>query len=292
MFDVRYHLFYFIAIFFMLGFGILIGASYYGPIQVSHQKKAFDTLAAETNRVVQDRDQARDRLAKDENVLAALRPTLVQGKLASKRVVLLQTGDYADATEAANTALSDAGATVVGTVVLTDKWGALTPKQRDALHSVADPADATAQDSALLAALASALTSGVLPGSAQATNFQALQAAGLVTVSGEMSQPCALFVLVGGNRDDTPLHPVDGPLASALKAASAAVTVVGCEPFTAATSSIPAYQAAGVATVDCIDLPLGQLALSFALRGEDGDYGLKPTARQQLPASLGGTPGP
>ncbi len=292
MFDVRYHLFYFIAIFFMLGFGILIGASYYGPVQVSHQKEAFKTLAAETNRVVQDRDQARERLTKDEGVLAALRPTLVRGKLAGKRVILIQTGDFAEATEDANTALGDAGATVVATVTLTDKWGTLAPKQRGALHSIADPADPTAQDAALLAALASVLISGTASGPAPAANLLALQSAGLVTLSGDLSQPCALFVLVGGSRDDTPQNAVEGPLLDGFKAASSSVTVVGCEPYSAAASSISAYQAAGIATVDCIDLPLGQIALPFALRGELGDYGLKPTAHQPLPDSLGGVPGP
>ncbi len=88
--------------------------------------------------------------------------------------------------------------------------------------------------------------------------------------------------MVGGSRDDTPQIAVDGPLIGGLKAAGSSPLVVGCEPFTAAVSSIPGYQAAGIATVDCIDLPLGQIALPFALRGEAGDYGLKPTARQQL----------
>ena len=38
--------------------------------------------------------------------------------------------------------------------------------------------------------------------------------------------------------------------------------------------------------MDCIDQPLGQLALPFALRGETDSYGLKPTAARRVPASL------
>lgn len=286
MLDARYHLFYLIAIFLMLGFGILIGASYYGPVQVSQQKKVLRSLAAQTNKVVQERNEARDRMIKDEAALSSMRPAMVRGKLTGKRVILLQTGDYPDAAQAANTAVSDAGAMVAATVVLTDKWGLLLPKQRQALSSVVAPTDAVGQDRALLAALATALTAGNEGGGAGGAALEALKEQGLITVSGELSQPCTLFVLVGGKSDDTPSASLDRSLLDGFRAAPASVTLVGCEPFGAAASSIPAYQNAGIATVDCIDLPLGQLALPFALRGEKGDYGLKPTAKQSLPDAL------
>jgi hypothetical protein len=292
MLDARYHIFYLIAIFLMLAFGILIGASYYGPIQVSQQKKVLLSLADQTNKVVQERNEARDRLAKDEAVLFSLRPALVRGKLAGKRVILIQTGDYPDAVQTANTAVSDAGATVAATIVLTDKWGALLPKQRAALAAIADPTDAASQDKALFAALATALATGGEGGAGGAATLETLKEQGLITVSGELSQPCTLFVLVGGKNDDAPGPSLDGQVLDGFKATSAPVTLVGCEPFAAVTSSIPAYQSAGIATVDCVDLPLGQIALPLALRGEKGDYGLKPTAKQPLPDSLTGASGP
>ena len=286
MLDSRYHLFYLIAIFMMLSFGILIGASYYGPIQVRQQKKVLDQLALETNKVVQERNEARDRAGKDEAALSALRPSLVRGKLAGRSVVLIQTGDYADAVESANTALGDAGATVAATLVLTDKWGALSAKQRLALSSIADPSDPAAQDKALLAALAQALTAGSDKAASRASVLEALRGEGLITVSGDPTPPCTYFVLVGGSRDEAPSASLDGPLLEGFKSVTTPFTLVGCEPFMAATSSVPVYQNAGVATVDCVDLPLGQLALPFALRGDKGDYGLKPTAKQPLPGSL------
>lgn len=291
MLDARYHLFYSIAIFLMLGFGILIGASYYGPVQMSQQEKAVKKLGDETNLVVQQRNQIQGRLSDDEQALASLRPALVRGKLAGKRVVLVQTGDYSDATQAANQALEDAGATVTATLVLTSRWGGLTARQRAALP--ANALDPAAQDKALLASLASALASGTaaVPASADAAVPSALQSAGLLTVSGDLSQPCTLFVLVGGSSADTPDPALDAALLAGFQAL-APVTVVGCEPFSAASSSVPAYQSAGIATVDCVDLPLGQIALPFALRGETGDYGLKPTAKLRLPDSLGGTASP
>ncbi len=292
MLDARYHLFYSIAIFMMLGFGVAIGASFYGPVQMSQQREVVKRLGDQTNAVVQERNQIRDRLNDDEQALASLRPTLVRGKLAGKKVVLIQTGDYADATQAANQALEDAGATVTATVVLTGRWGGLTARQRAALPSSAlDPA---AQDKALLASLASALASGTaasLMGAGPA-GPAALQSAGLLTVSGDLSQPCTLFVMIGGSSADMPDTAADSALLAGFQALATPVTLVGCEPYSAASSSVPAYQAAGIATVDCVDLPLGQIALPFALRGEAGDYGVKATAKQRLPDSLGGTAAP
>ncbi len=292
MLDARYHLFYSIAIFLMLGFGILIGASYYGPVQMSQQRAIVEKLAAQTNTVVQERDQAKGRLADDEQALSSLRPALVRGKLAGKKVMLIQTGDYADATQAANQSLEDAGATVTATVVLTGRWGSLTARQRAMLPSASS--DPAAQDKTLLASLASALVLGTAApplGTGPAMPAM-LQGEGLLTVSGDLSQPCTLFVLVGGSSADTPGTAEDAALLAGFQNLANPVTVVGCEPYLAASSSVPAYQSAGIATVDCVDLPLGQIALPFALRGETGDYGLKPTAKLRLPDSLGGTPAP
>ena len=290
MHDLRYHLFYLTAIFLMLGVGILFGSSVVGPSQVRRQSQSIAALRIEADKVAQDRDGARDRLAKDETVLSALRPKLVRGKLAGQRVVLIQTGDYLDAAQAANTALTDAGATVVATVALSDKWGTLTAKRREALATVAPASDPTAQDAALLAALASSMTTGTDAGGPSADALAAMQGQQLVTVTGDLSQPCHLFVLVGGSRDGGSPDAVSGPLLEGFRTVPGPVTLVGCEPLAAEVSLIPAYQSAGISTVDCVDQPLGQLALPFALRGDLGDYGLKPTARQVLPSALGGEP--
>lgn len=287
MLDVRYHIFYLGLMFLMLGFGIFIGASIIGPAQVRQQAGAIANLRLTSTKVAQDRDLARGRFTKDEAALAALQPALVQGKLAGKRVVVIQTGDYADAAESANKAVTDAGATVAASVVLTDKWGVLLPRQRAALSSLAPLSDAAAQDKALLAALATALTAGA---EGDAT-LESLQGQNLITKSGDLSLPCTFFVLVGGKNDDTPSLALDG-LLDGFKRVAANITLVGCEPSGAAASSIPSYQNASIATVDCIDLPLGQIALPFALRGEKGDYGLKATAKEPLPDSLSEAVGP
>jgi len=206
---------------------------------------------------------------------------------------LIQTGDYADATQAANKAISDAGASEVDTVVLTDQWSSLTDRRRADLlttMSLPPPAD-TETNAPLLDALGKALTGGTAADPANLAAKQAFEQQGLITVSGDLAQPCSFFVLVGGGRDESAGEGLDAGLIDALNTASGnQATLVGCEPSQAALSFIPIYQKAGIATVDCIDLPLGQLALPFALRGgtDKDDYGLKATAHRPLPASLEG----
>lgn len=286
MLDTRYHFFYLVAILIFLGFGIMIGASFYGEAQVRQQRNILTNLKTQVDGAVQEGRDAKQRLAKTEEALGGLRPALVRGRLAGRRVIVIQTGDDPGAVQAATTALTDAGAAIPATVMLTERWAALTPKQRLALLP-----DAAADDNApLLTALAGALTAGAAEHSPAAQTVRGLEDAGLMTVAGGLAQPVALFVLVGGGKatgDDQSLEPpavLDGTLAAQLTARGA--TVVGCEPLTAAVSFIPTYQKAGIATIDCIDLPLGQLALPFALRGERDDFGLKPTARRILPAAL------
>ncbi len=282
MLDLRQHLFYFIAIFLMLGVGMLVGASFYGPAQVRQQQKSLAHLRVQVDGAVQQGRDAKDLLAKNEAALDSLRLPLVHGLLSGKRIVLVQTGDSADAAQEAATALRDAGATPAATVVLGSGWAGLEPGGR---------ADSLANLAAILSAGASAPS--------RAGSLQTLEDQGLLVVTGSLDAPCSLFVLVGGTRQDSgvdnaPQAALETALARGLQAeAGASARLVGCEEYGADTSSVPAFQQAAVSTVDCIDRPLGKLDLPFALLGgaSAGDYGLKATARSQVPL-LGKPSGP
>jgi len=277
MLDLRQHLFYFIAIFLMLGVGMLVGASFYGPAQVRQQQKSLAHLRVQVDGAVQEGRDAKALLAKNEAALDSLRPALVHGRLSGKRIVLVQTGDYTDAVSQAAMALRDAGATPAATVVLGSAWNNLDPDAR---------ADAVGRLAQVLTGGASTFhNAGVL---------QTLEDRGLVVVTGSLDARAALFVLVGGGRQDTGLDDsseaaLEPALAQGLQAgAGASARLVGCEEYGADISSMPAFQQAGISTVDCIDRPLGMLALPFALLGgaDTGDYGLKATAQRQVPPSL------
>lgn len=273
--DIRYHFVYLIAVFLMLGMGMLIGASFVGPDQIKRQTTLIRDVRGQANQAMQDAQASHDQLQKTEDAMNHLRPNLVRGKLAGKRIAILQTGDYSDATQDAATALRDADAASVVTIVLNAKWGELNP----------------ADEAVDLTKFARALYLGTSSTGTEQT-MQNLQDQGLVTVTGDLSQGCALFALAGGAKDDSGFAPpgaLDRKLVEHLQTASHSnAVIVGCEPFDAAVSFMPVYQSIGIATIDCIDRPLGQLDLPFALRGGQNtdDYGLKPTAKRLVPITL------
>jgi hypothetical protein len=77
---------------------------------------------------------------------------------------------------------------------------------------------------------------------------------------------------------------VESGLLEGLKRAGR-TPVVGVERSDVDSSSIDFFASAGLqATVDSIDLTSGRVALAYALRGAEGNFGIKPTADRLLPA--------
>lgn len=307
MLDVRYHIVYLCAVFLMLGFGILIGEHVTLPVQVIQQAKSLAALQVQVDGAVQEGRDAKSQLVQVERALNSLRPKLTHGKLTGRRVVVVQCGDYPQATASAAAALQLSGANVAATVVIEDKMDALTSSQittllgtlpADSYPAPAETPDAganSADNGPILAAIASILRSGSTSKPSLGQALQILQTQGLLTVDGDVAAPCASFVFVGGRKIDWPddsANPIDGNLIQRLEDSStptAPVTIVGCEPFDVGVSSIKTYQKYGLTTIDCVDRSLGQLDLPYTLRtdaGDRADYGLKPTATRQLPPVL------
>lgn len=271
MLDIRYHMFYLCAVFLMMGIGILIGEALY-PHQEKVQATLLQRVRAEANQAI----AAQGEFTRSESAIDDLRPALVRGKLTGKRVLIVVTGDYPDAASAAADAVTDAGATVSATVTLTGGWSSL-----DAVTSASD-----------MQTLATVLAQGTASKPQNRQVRDSLETQDLIEVEGDLSKPAALFVLVGGRSDPAAdgQATVDLDLATELNDVTQNnVVIVGCEPLNAAVSVVQAYEDDGLATVDCIDQPLGKLDLPFALAGEFDSYGLKPTAARQLPASLDGS---
>lgn len=60
--------------------------------------------------------------------------------------------------------------------------------------------------------------------------------------------------------------------------------VYGVESSQTSFSYMEEYQKNNISTVDNIDLSLGQIALIYAMEGEPGNYGIKPTAKRFMPS--------
>ncbi len=281
--DFRFHIASLAAVFLALGLGILVGTFFVGAPVVERQIRSLNrnlsTSVSELRRQTQEAE-------KNEEALSGLLPQLVARKLSGRKVLVVQTGDYADAAEQTEQALTLAGASVTRITLPREAW---LDRLAAGTESTAAAAAAAEQIAPLLVTAGSGGDTGAL---------DALRRDGLLTGK-TPDAPFRLAVLVGGAealsgpkdaRD--PLErarTLDAALAKAWQAAG--VAVVGVEPLGADVSYMRAYQAQGIATVDNIDRAAGRIALPFALLGEKAAYGMKGTAERVLPASLEDSPG-
>jgi hypothetical protein len=286
--DLRQHIISLVAVFLALGVGIAVGSSFINGSSIERQisrkmdvslQKEFGKLRADNDEKQQAIADLSEQLKRHSEFDRAVSPILTDGQLSGKRVAIIQTGDYSEATEDVSSALEQAGAVVSSKTVVFDLSS----------HSLGGivrsiTGEKTVQDpkSRALAILAN--------GIGNAHNRAALDAMenrGLISCSGDYSRRVNGVVIVGGSRREKSDRPkiVDYVLIDKLKT-DGVTTVVGVEPSICATSYVPVFRNRGISTVDDVDQPIGQIALVFCVRGDAGNYGFKATAERVVPAFL------
>ena len=253
--DFRYHIASLAAIFLALGLGIVVGTAFFGTPTVDRLTQQIKRLEARESEM---REETR-RTARSEEALRQLLPGLVRGTLAGKRVLIIQTGTDAEMVEKAVLTVQLAGGIPARmTLAAPEEWGSLPLDDIPALaRQIQQGTGATAQTSAYFV--------------------------------GDLSeQPVHLIVLVGSLQKESglieTLQKRDDSLISTWQ--DAGVTVVAVERLTPPVSFLPHYRESGIATIDCLDRVMGQMALPFILRGEKGNFGMRPEATLALPAVL------
>ncbi len=288
MLDFRYHIASLAAMFLMLGIGIWIGStSNFGTAMIKHQTNTIQELSAKLDGVLKDSEHDQNLLRKDQEAMLTLVPRLVAGKLSGKRIAIIRTGDYSDAAVSAKSAIEAAGGTVSSVTVITDRLTVLDNDQRAGIVRELKAPAATDSLATILHPLVASLRVGTGSRADIDTQVNVLIQDGLIDSSGDYGNPVSEVVVVGGEQSDID-ESSTRELVSLLTDSSATpqLDVVGCEPEYAVASSFTDFSASGIATVDCIDLPLGALDLPFALSGETAEYGVKQTATRLLPQSL------
>lgn len=289
--DLRAHIVSLVAVFLALGLGILIGISLIGGHAIARRQvialqKEFQALKQQNALKSQQLAAQAAQLAQDHGFAAAVVPALTAGHLTGQTVAVVVTEPGYDPS-ALTSLLAQAGATVGPVVVVNSPSVGLrsaTLGQGEAalgVHGFTSAALWTqiASDTAL------ELTS---PTTAPLVDWRALESDGLVKVTGISTGPVQDVVLVGGDpqgTEDPWITAFDVPLLDGLKQAK--VTIVAGQTTPVTASAMPAYQAAGVSTVDDLDQPAGEVALVYALAGEPGNYGVGTDAHTLLPALTG-----
>jgi hypothetical protein len=287
--DIRYHIASLAAVFLALGMGILIGTAFVGAPVVQRQTTLIRRLEENVG------DLRRETAARDntEKALSILVPGIISGKLTGQQVLVVQTGSYRDATDAAVETLEKAGAAVQRVTLPVDAWRREMSRATDAISNPNTVAEAISNEARQMAPLL------LRRESADGSNpLQSYRDRGLLVDNGPSDRgPVRLVVLIGGtslavatagsaseSALQTFIQQRDIPMIEALTARGA--TVVAVEPLEAEVTFLRLYQGTGIATIDAIDHAAGQISLPLALLGEAGDYGLRPTANRVVPESV------
>lgn len=282
--DFRYHLTSLIAVFLALALGLLLGSNLMTGSSIEREvtkslERQFSQLQEDNRRQQKVIQELNERLKKTEDFQRGLLPVLIGNRLSWRRVAIIRTGDYSEAVQSVKLALETAGARVSSVTTLPNLTGssALDRASRaveliTGEYGVLDPITRVVQ------IIADCVATGSNP---EAMNI--LEQKGLVTASGDYTRGVSTIVVVGGSkvRDERRPLRLDLPLLDGLT--SQGVMVVGCEPFYADYSYIPAYQRKQIPTVDNIDSAMGQIALVFAILGDFGNFGIKDSADRSLP---------
>ncbi|WP_369133810.1 copper transporter [Modestobacter sp. I12A-02662] len=306
MIDFRYHLVSLIAVFLAVALGIVIGTTQLnGPVLDNLQGQVSDLQADKRDL----EDQTQELQAQVEDVGAfeeAVGPTLVAGTLAERSVVLvLAPGEVpAEVVEGVTALLGSAGATVTGTVRLTDAY--TDPASATSLQSyVTGPGrppgitlpetDDTGQLVASLLAQVLMVpgpgspTAGTVPDTAATSSVLAgLEELDVLSQDTSSVSPAdfAIVLTTGtltGNAADEDRTTGLVQLAEALDAAGSGAVVAG-DPASAGEGGLVAAVrgdqavSSAVSTVDNVTTPAGRISAVLAVaaegRGTSGEYGV------------------
>lgn len=297
MIDLRYHIATIVALFLALAAGILIGSTIVGDdLLVEQQKKSIDRLEEqflslrEQEKVLSEANIFQtNMLANYENYNQAMLPVLVKNRLKGMNVAVVVSGG-SDIPAGMLNSLTIAGANIVSkTVVLEEailKNADLRSELRD--YYQLDPAS----DANALRHQVATSVAAVINNQADANVAAFLQDKGLVKLSGTNEIPIQAVILVGGTEDLNMFLASSFDQGLITHCLEKNVKVFGVETSQTSFSYMEEYQKNNISTVDNIDLSLGQIALVYALEGEPGHYGIKPTAKRFMPSvpfeSLGG----
>lgn len=281
--DLRYHLVSLTAVFLALSVGMLIGGLFLNTAPTETQQRLIRRIQEDLARITAESDRNRRDFERMEQALRELTPRLVKQRLKARRIAVVQTGDDARALADTLKALRDAGAETVSVTVVTDRWLEMNDGEKQRLiHRLRTLKPNLPED---FTAVVKALANGVaLYGYDQAVEI--LHREGLIRASGDYTLPCRYVVIVGGSSSpDSPRSAeIDRPLIRQWQAVG--IEVVAVERRDCAGSHVSVYRETDIASVDCIDTALGQMALPFLFEAESAAYGVKESAERVIPSAL------
>lgn len=284
MLDFRYHALSLVAVFLALAIGIVLGVTI-GDSLVSDAQQSLQTgLRANVEDARTEARHAREAAAARDRMLDQLYPGLVRGRLRSERVALVSWGELPKGVEdGVRDVVEKAGGRL-------DSVSTLDRPLRDLRRVVG-----RGQFAALTADDGSLKEFGGLVAQALLGNSQlSLRLHERVPdkFDGRYRHADAVVLYQAPppeNSEDAGYKERSDDRARAIESAILAelvqstIATVGVDKTDTEPTQVGFYKQHKLSTVDSVDKSGGRIALAFVLAGAQGNYGLKPGARQPLP---------
>lgn len=281
MFDYRYHALSLAAVLLALAIGVLIGVAIGDSNLVSSARNGIvKNLRAEVGESQQRTEQLSSKLSEEEALANDLYPIAVNGLLSGQRVGLVFLGEPSDdIDEAVRDAITQAGGSLQAVVAVREPFDALgVGTQAAGTLYAALPSEHSLTRRFAVRMGKEIVKGGTLLGTVHTHLFS--------SDDGELGSLDGVVVVrdepKGMVGEEAKLTRV---LESGLLAGIAAeqVPVVGVELTSTEPSQVGWYQGEDLSSVDDLDTLAGRAALAFALAGNRGAYGVKPSADSLLP---------
>src|SRR6201995_1220491 len=279
-YSARYHATSLIAVFLALAVGILIGAEFGGDALTQTRKNLENSLVGNLQDARSHVEDLNGELGKANEFDEKVYPVLTRDRLQGQRIALIAFGNLpSEITSAVEDALGPTGAKLVGVGVVREPVDTSSLADELSATRFSEVATEPEQMNELGTGVGRQIViGGTLP---ELVRGRLLSPAtgGLGAVDG---------VIVVRSQPEG-MGPVQRSTANALETSmlrgitATNVPTVGVESTTTEPSSISFFQSNDLSTVDDIDPTAGEVALVYALFGQQGSFGIKSSADRLLP---------
>ena len=287
MFDYRYHALSLAAVLFALALGVLIGVAIGDSNLVSSAKNGIvHNLNAEVGEARHRTGELQERVSEEEAFSKGLYPLAVHELLNARAVGLVFLGGSSDQVNTlVRTAVSQAGGSLATVVAVREPLD---------LAGLAHDASGThyaalAESTALIQRFGELAGRQLVSGGAQVNRELLSRVRGslLSAFDGQLTRLEGLVVVraePSGMSSEAAQQSAAFETGMLSGVAAVGVPAVGVQLSGAETSQITWYKNAGISSVDDLDRLAGQAALVYALAGDHGTFGTRPTADSLLPS--------
>jgi hypothetical protein len=279
-YSARYHATSLIAVFLALAVGILIGAEFGGDALTETRKNLENSLVGNLQDARGRVEDLNGELGHADEFDEKVYPVLTRDRLQGKRIALVAFGSLpGEITSAVEEALGPTGAKLVGVGVVREPVDTTGLAEELANTRFSELATEPEQMNELGTGVGRQIViGGTLP--------EVVRGGLFAHASGEFGPVDGVIVV---RSQPEGMGPVQRSTANALETSilrgitATNVPTVGVESTSTEPSSISFFQANDISSVDDIETTAGELALVYALNGQEGSFGVKSSADRLLP---------